>query len=95
MTTSALQAWRMYWFEVLTLREVAERLDTSVNTLARLWKHWGFPTRSSGPTRSPKRLTAEDIDAIVALAPTTSQAEIAREFGVSRSAVHQVIRKYL
>lgn len=95
MSTS-IQAWKLYWVEGRTLKGVAEGIGLAPNTLRRHWDYWGFPKRRPGPRpRNSGTLSEKDVKRILKLVQKKPQAEVAREFGVSRQYVNQLVKARL
>lgn len=91
---SAEDAWNKYWVEGASFKETAAELGVAMNTLYKLWDRWGFPKRKPGPRRREGSLTEEQVREILdCLEGGWSQAELAREYGVSRQRINQISRQ--
>lgn len=93
--SAASTAWRLYWVEVRSLRDVADALGCSTNKLADLWRHWGFPKRKPGPRRIPRQLSDEDVRVILdRVEAGESYAQTGADYGISRQRVHQLVKRF-
>lgn len=93
-TTNAAAEYlrELYHGRGLTLRDLGDFFEVSPTTVRRWLEKAGVELRGTGPRGSfGRKLTADSVRAIrAALADGRRQADLAREFGVSRQVIHAI-----